>query len=148
MLTNKAKYGLKAMLYLADHVAEGGVRGADIAAAEHIPKKFLDAILITLRDHGFVAAKKGVRGGYQLARPADRITVGEMVRLLDGPLAPIPCVSKTAYRPCPDCPDEAACRVRRLMADVREALSGILDNATLADLQGRAERERILDFVI
>lgn len=147
MLTNKAKYGLKAMLYLADHAANGGVRGADIAAAENIPKKFLDAILLALRDHGLVTAKKGIHGGYQLARPANRITVGELVRLLDGPLAPLPCVSKTAYRRCPDCPDEAACRVRRLMADVREALSDILDNATLADLQGR-QHERILDYVI
>jgi Rrf2 family protein len=148
MLTNKAKYGLKAMLYLADHAADGGVRGVDIAQSESIPKKFLDAILITLRDHGLVRTKKGVKGGYQLAVAAERVTVGEIVRILDGPLAPIPCVSKTAYRPCPDCRSEADCRVRRLMAEVREALSDILDHTSLADMQRPATREQILDYVI
>lgn len=148
MLTNKAKYGLKAMLYLADHAVEHGVRGLDIAQAEDIPKKFLDAIMIALRDRGLVVAKKGVRGGYQLARAPTRITVGEIVRVLDGPLAPIPCVSKTAYRPCPDCRSEADCRVRMVMANVREAIADVLDNTSLADMQGRPERERMLDYVI
>ncbi len=148
MLTNKAKYGLKAMLYLADHASTGGVRGVDIAQAERIPKKFLDAILITLRDHGLVATKKGVKGGYQLALPAGQVAVGDIVRILDGPLAPLPCVSKTAYRPCTDCDDEAECRVRRLMAEVREALSDILDKTSLADMQRRPLRQQILDYVI
>lgn len=146
MLTNKAKYGLKAMLFLADQPPEHGVRGADIASHENIPKKFLDLILLDLRDHGLVTAKKGVKGGYQLALPADKISVGQIVRILDGPLAPLPCVSRTAYKRCPDCDDEAACRVRRLMAQVREALSDILDNATLASMRGQPEH--VLNYEI
>ena len=84
-----------------------------------ISRKFLDAILLELRNAGILNSKKGKGGGYHLARPADRITAGQIIQILDGPLAPIACASRTAYRRCADCPDEDACAVRSLMLDVR-----------------------------
>lgn len=137
MLTNKAKYGLKALLYLARHIGEPVVI-SDIASSEEIPKKFLDAILLELKNGGLLTSKKGKGGGYQLARSAERIKTGDVVRLLDGPLAPIACVSRTAYKPCLDCQDERACAVRALMQKVRDAIADILDNTSLADMMNLA----------
>ena len=94
MLSNKAKYGLKALMHLAG--AEGQCLAGDIAKDNNIPRKFLDAILVELRNAGILNSRKGKGGGYQLARPAEKITVGQIIRILDGPLAPIPCASKTA----------------------------------------------------
>lgn len=136
MLSQRAKYGLKALLYMADHAADKGVRGADISQSEQIPKKFLDLILLELKAEDLITSKKGKLGGYQLAQPADRISVGQVIRILDGPLAPVSCVSRTAYKPCPDCRTEAACRVRHVMGQVRDAIADILDNTSLADMQG------------
>ena len=113
MLSNKAKYGLKALIHLAGH--EGVNLAANIAEENQIPRKFLDAILLEFTKAGILGSKKGKGGGYQLARPADSITAGQIIRILDGPLAPIACASRTAYRPCPDCPDEAACAIRNVM---------------------------------
>jgi len=112
MLSAKAKYGLKAALYLAEQEGLGGVLVADIAETQKIPKKFLDSILLELKNVGLLASKKGKGGGYFLAKPAGKVMVGQIVRILDGPLALIPCVSQTAYRPCTDCASEAACRIR------------------------------------
>ncbi|MGE5503852.1 MAG: RrF2 family transcriptional regulator [Actinomycetota bacterium] len=140
MLSSKAKYGLKAMVHLAGRAAEGSVLIADIAEAERIPKKFLDAILLELKNHGLLVSKKGKGGGYSLARPANRIQVGEVLRILDGPLAPVPCVSRTAYRRCDDCADETACAVRGVMQEVRDAMAAILDNTTIADMAKRVPR--------
>lgn len=140
MLSSKAKYGLKAMVYLARSEGQGPVLIADVAEAEHIPKKFLDTILLELKNHGLLQSKKGKGGGYTMARPAARIMVGEIVRILDGPLAPVQCVSRTAYRRCDDCVDEAACAVRAVMQDVRDAISAILDNTSLADMSARGSR--------
>lgn len=137
MLSSKAKYGLKAMVYLARHEGSGPVLIADIATSERIPKKFLDAILLEMKNQGLLSSKKGKGGGYILARPAARIMVGDIVRVLDGPLAPVPCVSRTAYRRCEDCVDEAACAIRAVMQDVRDAIAAILDNTTLADMANR-----------
>ena len=141
MLTNKAKYGLKALIHLAEIPAGQTAFVADIAAQNNIPKKFLDAILLELRNAGLVRSKKGPGGGYALARPAAQIKVGDAIRVLDGPLAPIACASRTAYRPCEDCPDQEACAVRLIMLDVRDAISKILDNTTLSALQARAHIE-------
>ncbi len=135
MLSSKAKYGLKAMVYLARREGQGPSLIADVAEAERIPKKFLDAILLEMKNQGLLSSKKGKGGGYVLARPAERIMVGDIVRILDGPLAPIPCVSRTAYRPCEDCIDETACTVRAVMQDVRDAIAAILDNTSLADMR-------------
>ena len=138
MLSNKAKYGLKAMLHLAAHAGEGSCLISDVAEAQTIPKKFLDAILLELKNAGLLHSKKGKGGGYQLARPAESIMVGHVVRVLDGPLAPIPCASRTAFRPCLDCADPQACAIRSIMLDVRDAVATILDQASLLDLAARA----------
>lgn len=148
MLSQRAKYGLKALLYLADHAADKGVRGADIAAAENIPKKFLDLILLDLKARDLITSKKGKQGGYQLARPAGRISVGQVIRILDGPLAPVSCVSRTAYKPCSDCRDERTCRVRVVMGQVRDAIADVLDNTSLADMQGAREAGSVLYYDI
>jgi Rrf2 family protein len=138
VLTNKGKYGLKAMVHLARLDAGLTAQSAEIAAAEHISKKFLDAILLDLRNAGFVRSKKGPGGGYALAREASDIAVGAVVRALDGPLAPIACASRTAYQPCDDCDDLAACAVRPTMLEVRDAMAKVLDNLTLAEMATRS----------
>jgi Rrf2 family protein len=148
MLTQKGKYGLKAMLYLAEQPPEQGVRGIDIAQAQNIPKKFLDLILLELKRQGLVRSKKGRQGGYQLGKRPEHIPVGQIIRTLDGPLAPVLCVSKTAYRPCPDCTSEAACRIRHLMGQVRDATAAILDQASLADLCKLPIQDFILNYDI
>lgn len=137
MLSSKGKYGIKALLHLAEHEGAGTMLIADIAAQNSIPKKFLDAILLELKNAGFLHSKKGRGGGYTLARPANRILIGDVIRTLDGPLAPIPCASRTAYRRCDDCPDTSTCRIRLLMVDVRDAIADILDRTSLADLRAR-----------
>ena len=142
MLTNKGKYGLKAMVHLAGVPAGATVQSAEIATAEQISKKFLDAILLDLRNAGFVRSKKGPGGGYALARPAEEIIVGAVVRALDGPLAPIACASRTAYQPCDDCADLAACAVRLTMLEVRDAMAAVLDRMSLADMVAKADAAR------
>jgi Rrf2 family protein len=138
MLTKKGKYGLKAMLHLAGHEVGEPSLVSDIATSNDIPKKFLDTILGELRNAGFVNSKKGKGGGYTLARPANEIRVGHVIRVLDGPLAPIQCASRTAYRRCDDCVDEKRCGVRLIMLEAREAISAVLDNRTLADMRALA----------
>lgn len=148
MLSSKAKYGLKAMVYLTRHGQDGPVLIADIAEAENIPKKFLDAILLELKNRGFLSSKKGKGGGYTLAKPPQNIMVGDIVRVLDGPLAPVPCVSRTAYRRCDDCRNETTCAIRAVMGEVRDAIAGILDNTTLADMALHKQPEPILMYDI
>jgi Rrf2 family protein len=109
------------------------VRVAELAKAEDLPVKFLEQVMQQLREAGFVESERGKHGGYRLAKPAGQIHVGQIVRLIDGPLAPIGCVSQTAYEPC-NCPDEAHCGLRMLMLDVRNAIAAILDRYTLADV--------------
>ncbi|ACA19621.1 transcriptional regulator, BadM/Rrf2 family [Methylobacterium sp. 4-46] len=135
MLTNKGKYGLKALVHLAALPPGTRIGVAEVAAANNIPKKFLDAILGELRNAGLVHSRKGPGGGYALARPPEEIRVGHAVRVLDGPLAPVPCASRTAYRPCEDCPDEGACAVRLVMLEVRNSIAGVLDTLTLAQMR-------------
>ncbi|MGD9544796.1 MAG: Rrf2 family transcriptional regulator [Methylocystis sp.] len=135
MLTKKAKYGLKAMVHLAGVRPGETALIADIASANQIPKKFLDAILGELRNAGFVHSKKGKGGGYMLARPPEEIGVGNIVRALDGPLAPIQCASKTVYRRCDDCTDETRCAVRLVMLQAREAIAEVLDNTSLEQMR-------------
>lgn len=138
MLTRKGKYGLKALVDLSSR-PEGQLAFVnDIAKRNNIPKKFLDAILVELRNAGFVQSRKGKEGGYRLARPAEEIRVGHVIRVLDGPLAPFPCASRTRYEPCEDC-DEATCQVRHMMLDVRNAIAEVLDNRSLAEMRDMAE---------
>ena len=148
MLSSKAKYGLKAMVYLTRHAEEGSVLIAQIAESENIPKKFLDAILLELKNRGFLSSKKGKGGGYTLSKPAAKITAGQIVRILDGPLAPVSCVSVTAYRPCVDCSNEAACAVRAVMQKVRDATAEILDNTSLKQMLGSRGAPAILNYDI
>jgi Rrf2 family protein len=148
MLSAKAKYGLKAALYLALHEGEGGILVSDIATSQRIPKKFLDAILLELKNNGLLSSKKGKGGGYMLAKPAAKVTVGEIIRILDGPIAPVACVSQTAYRPCLDCQDEEACLVRGVMQKVRDATALILDNTSLRDMTATPRPKMILNYDI
>ncbi len=142
MLTRKGKYGLKALIHLAG-MAPGQLAFVnDIALANNISKKFLDAILGELRNGGFVQSRKGKVGGYRLARPASEIKVGHVIRLLDGPLAPFPCASQTRYQPCTDC-DVATCQVRKMMLGVRHAVAAVLDNRSLEDMRDLANDDRI-----
>jgi Rrf2 family protein len=134
MLTNKGKYGLKAALYLAGLGDKSTANGAEIALANRIPKKFLDSILLELKNVGIVRSKKGPGGGYRLAGHPKDIRVGHIIRALDGPLAPINCASKSAYLPCEDCLDLEACAVRITMTKVRDAASDILDRMTLDEM--------------
>jgi Rrf2 family protein len=140
VLTKRAKYALKAALHLARREAEGPVLISEIAAAERIPKKFLESILLTLKNRGILVSRKGRGGGYALARAPDLVTFGEIVRIMDGPLAPVPCVSVTAYRRCEECPSEKNCGIRGVMQRARDAISAVLDATSLADALRAAGR--------
>lgn len=131
MLSQKAKYALKAMLALADQKNGELLQAGDISEQHHVPRKFLELILLELRKQGLIHSHRGKHGGYTLAKPADAITFGQIVRIMDGPLAPIPCASLTGYRRCVDCKDETACAIRRTMREVRDAAASILDGMTL-----------------
>lgn len=140
-LSKRGEYGLRAMVDLAS-LAPGTVAPTkEIAQREQIPVKFLEQILLTLRNAGLLHSRMGLGGGYTLARPAAEITLGQIVRILDGPLAPIRCVSQMAYEACA-CPDEKTCGLRLVMLDVRNAISAILDRTTLADVAHRVEAAR------
>ncbi|HTW88203.1 MAG TPA: Rrf2 family transcriptional regulator [Candidatus Binataceae bacterium] len=139
MISQKAKYALKALTVLAEEYGKGPILIADIAAREHIPRSFLELILLELKNHRFLDSRKGRGGGYFLAKSPAQISVGQVLRAIEGPLAPLPCVSKTAYRKCDECSDERTCAVRLLMRDVRDATARILDSTTLADLLKRSQ---------
>lgn len=146
MLTKKGKYGLKAMVDLAHYPPGHYVAVPDIAERQHIPKKFLDVILAELRNAGFVTSKMGKGGGYTLTRDADAISAGDIIRAIDGPLAPLPCASKTRYQRCEDCFDERSCAVRRVMQNAQAALSDVLDNCSLARMTLGAQRDAQILF--
>jgi Rrf2 family protein len=148
MLTNKGKYGLKAMVHLAGQPPGQPSLVADIAAANDIPKKFLDAILGELRNAGLVHSKKGRGGGYALAKLPVDIMVGDIVRALDGPLAPIACASRNFYRRCDDCSSEKRCHVRLMMLEVREAMADVLDHRSLAAMRDMTEVDNELTYHI
>lgn len=134
MISQKAKYALRALVALA-RAEPGGQTPTvgEIAAGQNIPKKFLELILLELKRHGIVMSKRGKAGGYMLLKPAHQITFGEVLRLIDGPIALLPCLSVVAYRRCDDCGDEAACEVRRVFARVADASRDILDRTTIGD---------------
>jgi Rrf2 family protein len=142
VLSRKTKYGLKVLLTLARETGREPVLVSDLARRDAIPKKFLEAILLELKRHGVVHSKKGKGGGYFLGRKPADITFGEVIRVLEGPLAPVPCVSETAYMKCTDCVDEKTCGVRFAMKEVRDATARILDRATLADINRQVARKR------
>ena len=144
-LSKRGEYGLRAMIMLAGTPHENAplpvVQIKEIAEREKISSKFLEQILLTLKNAGMLHSKMGVGGGYYLARPPSEITLGQIFRVLDGPVAPIKCVSQMAYEPC-GCPDEATCGLRLAMGDVRNAIADILDNPSLADVATRQDAVR------
>jgi Rrf2 family protein len=142
MLTAKGKYSLKALTHLASLAPGETTQASEIAEANNIPKKFLDAILGDLRNAGIVYSRKGPGGGYMLARPPREIKIGQVIRTIDGPLAPIGCASRTAYRACRDCKDVKVCTVRLMMTRVRDAMSDVLDRMTVADMIAAGDRAR------
>ena len=139
MLSHKAKYALKALTVLAQEYGSGPVLISDIAQREGVPRKFLELILLELKNNSLLQSKKGKGGGYMLARPPQSIRVGDILRVVDGPIALLPCVSKSAYTRCEECRDERTCGIRLVMKDVRDATSRILDETSLADLLKRVE---------
>ena len=132
-LSRRGEYGLRALQDLAAHYGEEPVRNRDLARRNNIPPRFLEQILLTLKHGRIVHSHQGPQGGYYLARPPHEICLADVVRLLDGPLAPIRCVSETAYEPC-GCPDMEACGLRRVMKEVRDTVARIMESTTLADL--------------
>ena len=134
-LSKRGEYGLRAMidLSIARELGRDLVQLSELAQSEKIPVKFLEQILLALKQGGFLESVRGKYGGYRLARPAKEIFAGQVVRYLDGPIAPIGCVSQTAYERC-SCPDEAHCGLRMLMLDVRNAIANVVDRYTLADV--------------
>jgi Rrf2 family protein len=137
MLSKKTKYGLKALTYIARSESDLPVQVGEIAKSENIPQKFLESILLTLRKSGFLGSKKGKHGGYYLIKESSEILMTDVLRVLEGPIAMVPCVSLNFYEKCDDCPDENACSVNKLMIQVRDSALKVLRNNTLADLSGK-----------
>jgi Rrf2 family protein len=133
MISQKAKYALRALLALCKAPPEASLMISELSKSQAIPKKVLEQILLELQRAGIVMSRRGRLGGYVLLRPADKITFGEVLRLIDGPIAPLPCLSKIAYRRCADCQDEATCEIRHVFASVVKAQREVLDHTTFAD---------------
>ena len=138
MISQKARYALRALIALAR--ADSMVI-AKIAAQQQIPRKFLEQILLDLKHHGIVASRRGRFGGYVLLMPPDQITFGRILRIVDGPIAPLPCLSRVAYRRCPDCKSEANCEIRRVFALVADSARDVLDRITIAEAVAGSELE-------
>jgi len=134
-VSKRGEYALRAMIDLgiAQRLGRPLLRVRELSEKERLPRKFLEQILGRLREAGYVESRRGKAGGFLLARRPEEVVVGDLIRLMDGPLAPIRCVSRTAYRRC-SCPDEEHCGLRILMDDVRSAISRVLDRHTLADV--------------
>ena len=137
MLSKKTKYGLKALTYIARTEGDTPVQVSAIAKSEQIPQKFLESILLTLRKSGVLGSKKGKHGGYYLRKEPSEILMTEVMRVLEGPIAMVPCVSLNFYEKCDDCPNEATCSVNKLMIQVRDSALKVFRNTTLADLSSK-----------
>jgi len=136
MLSKKTKYGLKALTYIARKRCEHPVLISEIANSENISQKFLESILLILRKNGFLGSKKGKGGGYYLIKKPNEVSMASVIRVLEGPIAMLPCVSLNFYEKCDDCPDEDACTVHELMIEVRDNTLKVLENKTLGDFMG------------
>lgn len=150
-LSKKSDYAMRAIIYLSMHYNEGAIQIREISANEKIPQKFLENILLVLRKAGILNSKIGLKGGYELARSPDLITLGEVIRALDGAIAPVDCVSKISYKPCSE---EVTCVIRGVMLDIRNAITDVLDRMTFADMCSRVrgsrekEENNVLTYVI
>lgn len=139
-LSKKGEYALRALMVLGKKYP-GMMQIQEIADEQNIPKKFLEQVLLLLKNTGYLQSHRGQHGGYSLRKRPDEITLGEVVRLIEGPLAPIGCASRSAPTPCPDCPNpQGECWLRSVMLDVRDAISGILDRITLDEMIERDRR--------
>lgn len=134
MISKKAKYALKALKVLAEKYGKGPVLISQIAESERIPKKFLEAILLDLRNHGVLQSLKGKGGGYMLRIPPEEVSFSKVLRIIDGPIAPVLCVSMFFYGKCDDCSDEQTCTLRNVLTKWRDANLTVLDSTTLADI--------------
>jgi len=134
MLTQQSRYALRALIFIARADSIAPVPISTIAADQKLPRKFLEIILLELKNGGLVHSYRGKAGGYRLAKPASEISFGEIIRLIEGPLALVPCVSVSAYHRCSDCFEESTCVIRKVMVTVRDQTAAILDNTSLADL--------------
>ena len=134
MLSKQTKYGIKALSYIARKEGDAPVLISEIAEKENISKKFLEAILLQLKNNGFLGSKKGKGGGYYLIKTPDEIKVASLIRILEGPIAMLPCVSLNFYEKCDDCIDETKCGLHKLMLEVRDNMLEVLENKTLEDL--------------
>jgi Rrf2 family protein len=139
-LSRRGEYAIKALRELALCEPDTGTTSAAIASKAQIPEPFLNQILLILKNAGMLRSRRGARGGYVLNRRPSEIIIGDVARLMDGPLAPIPCASVTAYEPCPSCVQPETCQLSGLMRQVRDAISDILDRTTLSDLVKRERR--------
>jgi len=153
MISMRSKYAIKALSFMARSRDKESFLIAELATAENIPKKFLEAILLTLKSQGILTSRKGPGGGYWLAKTPSSITLGNIIRSFEGDLAPVQCLAENAAGACPECQDMATCATRLVMADVQKAVSAIIDTVTLADMIERSEfaRQRLskqLDFSI
>ena len=153
MISMRSKYGLKALGYMARNSGKDSFLIAEIAQAEGIPKKFLEAILLTLKNNGILSSRKGPGGGYSLAKSPSTLAIGSVVRSFEGDLAPVQCLSETQHASCPECADEDTCGIKLVMADVSAAVASVLDSVTLADMLQRSEfarqkRAQVVDFAI
>ena len=137
MLSKKAQYAIYALKHLAEKFGEGPVLIGKIAEAENIPHKFLEGILLELRNKAIVNSRKGKKGGYYLVRKPETVALVEIIRGIDGPIALLPCASVHFYEPCSSCKDEATCAIKQVMQEVRDKTNEILSNNTLADLVQR-----------
>ncbi len=142
MLNKKTKYALNALIYMARKAHEGPILISTIAADQKHPQKFLEAILLELKNVGLLTSKRGKGGGYYLAKEPKDIVLGEIIRLFEGPLAPVSCVSQTAYKRCEECSDERCCGIRLVMKEVRDAIAGILDHTSLADILEKIDQNK------
>lgn len=140
MITKKAKYAIKAVIYLSKQDHRKPVLIEQIAEEERIPRKFLEAILLDLRKAGILGSRKGKGGGYYLLKPADEISMAEVIRLFDGPIALVPCVAHRYYEPCDECVDEITCPIREVFRDIREQTVAILKNNNFAELINKEKK--------
>ncbi|WP_375443366.1 RrF2 family transcriptional regulator [uncultured Fibrella sp.] len=147
MISKKAKYALKALKALTEVYGEGPVLISQIAARELIPQKFLEAILLELRNHGVLQSQKGKGGGYSLRVDPERITLAQVIRIIDGPIAPTPCVSLNFYVRCDDCADEETCTIRPIMLQVRDANLAVYETTTMQMLVDRAQPVHTIDVL-
>ncbi|HRH51016.1 MAG TPA: Rrf2 family transcriptional regulator [Panacibacter sp.] len=140
MISKKTKYAINALVYLAkENKGTEPIQISKIAESENIPRKFLEAILLILKNAGMLSSRKGKTGGYFLHKSPDEINIADVMRLFDGPIALLPCVTHTYYERCEECKDEATCGIRSVFADVRNETVNTLKNATLTEIMLRAE---------